>query len=105
MTTNKLTSERLNVLVKHYEEQLLWATRGMINPRRAARLEGESLEQLSLLRELQEYRKAPGVLSLDAFLAFVNEKASETKSSKCFRRWAEGVNSVAEVFKVARSGK
>lgn len=55
--------------------------------------------------ELENYRNAPTALSIDAFLKFVNEKASETKSSKSFRCWAEGVNNVAEAFKVARSGK
>lgn len=61
MTNNKLTGERVQALIKTNEAKYLFATRSMINPRRAAREEEEAGDMLALLYEVRDFRKeCPG---------------------------------------------
>lgn len=108
MTAN-VTPTRLDDLIKHYEEQLLWVTRGMKNLRRAAQLEKEAIEQLSILNELQLRRRADaqivGYFAHDTDGGFTNHDTAERAQKEAldaieyFREsagdgWSDEVDSV-----------
>lgn len=109
MTNSTVSNEQLSSLIKNQEEKLLWAIRGMINPRRAAQQEAEAIEQLSILHELQQRRRADsqivGYFAYDTDGGFTNHDTAERAQKEAqdaieyFREtacdgWSDEVDSV-----------